>query len=82
MDAALRELARGLPYAGRMTARELASGDVRLIPLTAAHADAVLRGDRVVGMVQYGEELEPKCRSASIQIASAGAAFLGRWSQD
>lgn len=25
-------------------------------------------GDRVVGMVQYGEELEPKYRSASIDV--------------
>lgn len=29
---------------------------------------AVTFGDRVVGMVQYGEELEPKYRSASIDI--------------
>lgn len=29
---------------------------------------AVLLADRVVGMVQYGEELEPKYRSASIDI--------------
>lgn len=28
----------------------------------------VLLGPRVVGMVQYGEELEPKYRSASIDI--------------
>lgn len=101
MDAALRELARGLPHAGRMTGRELASGDLRLVPLAAEHADALRRirstpeverwwdpvepdfpladepeatryavvlGDQVVGMVQYGEELEPKYRAAEIDI--------------
>lgn len=29
---------------------------------------AVMLGDQVVGMVQYGEELEPKYRSASIDV--------------
>jgi RimJ/RimL family protein N-acetyltransferase len=84
-----------------VTNDELASGEVRLVPLAAEHAEdlrrirahpeverfwdpvepdfplgdeaditryAVTLNGRVVGMVQYGEELEPKYRSASIDI--------------
>lgn len=62
---ALRRI-RGLPEVERWW--DPVEDDFPLADEPEATRYAVTLGDRVVGMIQYGEELEPKYRSASIDI--------------